>query len=119
MTYANEAKQEILGVPAELLENYGAVSSQVAKAMAEGALKVAGTDYAISCTGIAGPGGGSEEKPVGTVHLGIASRAGETISIHRFFRSAGSSGGRERFKLLTVQAALDLLRRRILGIGIS
>ena len=116
VTYANAAKEEILGVPRELLEQFGAVSEPVARAMADGCLRVSGCDHAVVCTGIAGPGGGSAEKPVGTVFLGIAGTGMETVVVHRLYRSAGSSGGRERFKMLTSQAGLELVRRRLRGI---
>ena len=79
ITYSNEAKEECLGVPSELIESFGAVSEQVAKAMAEGAQANSGVNTAISITGIAGPSGGSVDKPVGTVCFGwaIQSDAGE------------------------------------------
>lgn len=112
VTYANEAKQQHLGVPAELFEKHGAVSEEVARAMAEGALKHSGADHALSVTGIAGPTGGTPEKPVGTVWIGLASKNAETWTLKRFY-----PGARDRFKLLTSQAALDLLRRRLCGIA--
>ncbi|OYW73608.1 MAG: competence/damage-inducible protein A [Verrucomicrobia bacterium 12-59-8] len=112
-TYANEAKHQHLGVPMELIETHGAVSEEVARAMAEGTLKNSGADYAISVTGIAGPTGGTPEKPVGTVWIGLAAKNAETWAQKRF-----SPGSRDRFKLLTSQAALDMLRRRMLGIGV-
>lgn len=111
VTYANEAKQKHLGVPAELLEQHGAVSEPVAKAMAEGALNASGADHALALTGVAGPTGGSEEKPVGTVFISLASKGGETL-VKRFYYP----GTRDRFKLLSSQAALEMLRRRLLGI---
>lgn len=111
VTYANEAKQKHLGVPAELFEKHGAVSEEVARAMAEGALRASGADHALSVTGIAGPTGGTEDKPVGTVWIGLASKTGETWAVKRFY-----PGMRDRFKLLTSQAALDLLRRRLCGL---
>ncbi|WP_224007756.1 CinA family protein [Aureimonas sp. SA4125] len=80
VTYSNAAKTEMLGVPTALIEAHGAVSEQVARAMAEGALAASRADVAIAVTGIAGPGGGSVEKPVGLVHLAVASRRG---SFHR------------------------------------
>jgi nicotinamide-nucleotide amidase len=110
VTYANEAKMKHLGVPDTLLEQHGAVSEPVAKAMAEGCLSASGADHAIAVTGIAGPTGGSEEKPVGTVYLGQASKGSETRVERRFF-----PGTRDRFKLLTSQGALDMLRRRLVG----
>ncbi|MBE7496070.1 MAG: competence/damage-inducible protein A [Verrucomicrobiaceae bacterium] len=111
VTYANEAKQQHLGVPAELFEKHGAVSEEVARAMAEGALRHSGADHALSVTGIAGPTGGTPEKPVGTVWIGLASKGAETWTLRRFY-----PGARDRFKLLTSQAALDLLRRRLRGL---
>lgn len=111
VTYANEAKQQHLGVPAALIEQHGAVSEEVARAMAEGALKHSGADHALAVTGIAGPTGGTPEKPVGTVWIAQASKHTETWAQKRF-----SPGARDRFKLLTSQAALDLLRRRLCGL---
>ena len=75
ITYSNDAKTRTLGVSPELLENHGAVSAECAEAMAKGMRERSGTDYAISVTGIAGPDGGSEEKPVGTVFVGFASES--------------------------------------------
>lgn len=110
VTYANEAKTAALGVTADLLRAHGAVSSPVAVAMAEGALKAAGTTYALATTGIAGPGGGTPEKPVGTVYIALAeSGQPAVVQRHRF------PTDRATFKDLTTQTALDLLRRRIGG----
>lgn len=111
VTYANEAKQKHLGVPTDLLQLHGAVSEPVARAMAEGCLRVSGADHAMSITGIAGPTGGTEEKPVGTVFVGLASKGQETL-VKRFFYPIS----RDRFKLLTSQAAMDMLRRRLKGL---
>ncbi len=111
VTYANEAKVREIGVPAELLMRHGAVSEPVARAMAEGCLTAAGADHALAVTGIAGPAGGSEEKPVGTVFVTLASKEGGTICRRLFF-----PGARDRFKLLTTQAALEILRRRLRGL---
>lgn len=113
VTYANEAKQQHLGVPMDLIETHGAVSEEVARAMADGALRHSGADHALAVTGIAGPTGGTPEKPVGTVWIGLASKNAETWAQKRF-----SPGSRDRFKLLTSQAALDMLRRRLLGIAL-
>lgn len=79
VTYSNEAKTALLGVKPEIIEACGAVSPETAKAMAEGARKVFGADIALSVTGIAGPGGGSPEKPVGTVYMAIATERGTQI----------------------------------------
>jgi len=109
VTYANEVKVATLGVDAELIAAEGAVSAPVAKAMAEGARKKANADYAVSLTGIAGPDGGSEEKPVGLVFIGLATRNTEPQA--REFRFPSD---RETFKQLSTQAALDMLRRELL-----
>ncbi len=111
VTYANETKVRELGVPMELLMRHGAVSEAVAMAMAEGCLKVAEADHALAVTGVAGPTGGTAEKPVGTVFVALASRGGTTVCRKLFF-----PGARDRFKLLTSQAALEMLRRRLQGI---
>ena len=108
VTYANEAKGRALSVDADLIAGHGAVSEPVAAAMAEGARERAGVDYALATTGVAGPGGGSEAKPVGTVFIALA-KAGETQV--RRFRFATD---RETFKNLATQAALDLLRLALL-----
>jgi nicotinamide-nucleotide amidase len=108
VTYSNQAKKDILGVDEQLLIEYGAVSEQVARAMAEGARRVSGADIAVSVTGIAGPTGGTAEKPVGLVYMALSS-AGETIAFkHRF------SGNRLDIKLRASQAALDMLRTYML-----
>ncbi|HEY6226263.1 MAG TPA: nicotinamide-nucleotide amidohydrolase family protein, partial [Verrucomicrobiae bacterium] len=111
VTYANEAKQNFLGVKEQTLADHGAVSEATAREMAEGARKNTGADYAISVTGIAGPGGGTAEKPVGTVFIALA-RNGPTIV--KQFRN---NYDRETFKFTTSQQALDLLRRELLGPG--
>ena len=83
VTYSNEAKAEMLGVPAELIGTVGAVSEEVARAMAEGALRAAGADLALSCTGIAGPGGATPNKPVGLVYIGCAARGAGPARVAR------------------------------------
>ncbi|CAN5784075.1 competence/damage-inducible protein A [soil metagenome] len=110
ITYANESKTQHLGVSAELIAQYGAVSEQVAAAMAEGCLRVSGADHALAVTGIAGPSGGTVEKPTGTVFIALASK-GEPVQV----RKRWFNGERERFKILTSQTALDFLRRRLCG----
>lgn len=85
VTYSDEAKQELLGVPAATLATHGAVSAETAAAMARGALTRSHASLAVSITGIAGPGGGSREKPIGTVWFGFALRAGDVITRHRLF----------------------------------
>ncbi len=105
VTYSNAAKTRSLGVPADLIREHGAVSAPVARAMAEGAMRAAGTDLALATTGIAGPGGGSPEKPVGTVFIALALRGGETrVEKHSY------PTDRAMFKELAAQAALDMLR---------
>ena len=111
VTYANEAKQQLLDVSAESLAQSGAVSEEVCREMAQGALRSSGADLAVSVTGIAGPDGGSDEKPVGTVYIGIAQKAKETEVFQRCFPR-----GRRSFKQHTSQAALDALRLRIMGL---
>jgi nicotinamide-nucleotide amidase len=108
VTYANEAKTRALGVDAAMIREHGAVSAEVAAAMAEGARAAAGVDHALATTGIAGPGGGSEAKPVGTVFIALATKLGATVVERHRFQSE-----RETFKNLTAQTALDLLRRRL------
>ena len=105
VTYANEAKQELVGVSQDALRSYGAVSSPVARQMAEGALKAGEADIAVAVTGIAGPAGGSEEKPVGTVFLGLAERGRETQVYQQFHPWA-----RAAFKRQVSQSALNLVR---------
>jgi nicotinamide-nucleotide amidase len=109
ITYANDAKSELLGVAEPLLAAHGAVSREVAAAMAIGCLTVSRADHALALTGIAGPGGGSEAKPAGTVFIALASRAKpEPVVEHHLFRME-----REGFKNMAAQTALDLLRRRL------
>jgi len=110
VTYSNEAKTEILGVPVAILEAHGAVSNETVEAMAVGCLAVSRADHAIAVSGIAGPGGGSEAKPVGTVHIAIASKEGGVFSKRYFFPVERIS-----FKMRVTRQALDLLRRRLLG----
>ena len=113
VTYANEAKSQELGVAPYQIQHEGAVSQAVAQAMAEGCLKVSGAHYALAVTGIAGPNGGTPEKPVGTVFLALADQDAPTQVRKLFF-----PGGRDRFKLLTSQSALEMLRRRLFGLEI-
>ena len=108
VAYLNDAKTRTLGVEPVLLLEHGAVSAPVAEAMAEGIRKRARTDFGLSITGIAGPGGGTEEKPVGTVFIAIASEAGTE---HRKLKLPGD---RQLIRWRASQAALDLLRRRLI-----
>jgi nicotinamide-nucleotide amidase len=107
VVYSNEAKEELLGVPGDLLRAHGAVSAPVVEAMARGICRVGGTACGIAITGIAGPDGGSAEKPVGTVFIGVASPAGLEVRRFRF------PGGRTAVKWQSSQAALDMLRRAL------
>lgn len=109
VTYSNTAKCELLSVPVALIERRGAVSQEVALAMAEGALKHSPADIAVAVTGIAGPGGGSETKPVGLVHIAAARRGGARLHEEHRFGDIGRDGVREA----AVRAALALLLRLI------
>lgn len=106
IAYANAVKRELLGVPAELLERHGAVSDPVALAMAAGARRCSGADWALAISGIAGPGGGSADKPVGLVHIAVAGPAGAASEAIRF----GSSRGRAWIQALSIGEALNRLR---------
>lgn len=110
VAYSNEAKSSFLGVPPELIAEHGAVSEPVVRAMAEGALQRTGADVAIGITGIAGPGGGTDEKPVGTVWIAVAlAEPRDTrAALCRFI------GGREQVKAFAAVTAMDLTRRRLL-----
>ena len=108
VTYANEAKMTELGVPASLLEKHGAVSAEVASAMAEGALRGSEADIAVAVTGIAGPTGGTPEKPVGLVYFALATKSGKTLTLDRMLTAQ-----REVFKYTASQVALDLVRRAL------
>jgi nicotinamide-nucleotide amidase len=110
ITYSNALKRNLLGVPAETLEQFGAVSKETAAAMAEGARGLAGSTFAVSITGVAGPDGGTDEKPVGLVYIGIADAAGTVVTQRKFL------GDRQRIRVFTTQHALDLLRRRLQGL---
>jgi nicotinamide-nucleotide amidase len=105
VTYANSAKSRILGVDEETIRWHGAVSSEVAAAMAQGARRVAGSDVGLSLTGVAGPSGGSEAKPVGTVYIAVARPDGTVDVKHRAL-----VGDRERIQTLAAYAGLELIR---------
>jgi PncC family amidohydrolase len=107
VTYADDVKRDQLGVPAELLAAHGAVSAQVARAMAEGARARLGTDLAVAITGIAGPGGGSAEKPVGLTYVAVADGDGADVRRHLW------TGDRSANKRDSAAAALDLLLERL------
>lgn len=110
VTYSNRSKIDFLGVPAETIEKFGAVSGEVAEAMAAGILQKAGTDYGVAITGIAGPDGGTDEKPIGTVFIAVASKKG--VASKKFMMSRDRQSNRGR----SVYAALEMLRRTILEI---
>jgi PncC family amidohydrolase len=108
VAYANEVKEKFLGVRAKTLKEHGAVSEAVAREMAEGARKKFGVDFAIAVTGIAGPAGGTKDKPVGTVFIALADDFGTVVE------RRSNSCGRETFKQLTAQQALAMLRKRLI-----
>lgn len=108
VTYTNEAKRDLLGVDADLIAQMGAVSAEVAAQMAEGAWENSGAGLTLSVTGVAGPGGGTPDKPVGTVWFGCAREGLPTVTeLHRF------EGNRTAVRILSVMTALDLGRRRL------
>ena len=109
ITYSNEMKMELLGVPSEILAEHGAVSKECAEAMALGARRRTNSTYSLSVTGIAGPDGGTDSKPVGTTYIGLADPAGTEILKRQFI------GDRARIRSFASQIALDFLRRRITG----
>jgi nicotinamide-nucleotide amidase len=114
VTYSNQAKTRMLQVPGELIESLGAVSGEVAAAMAQGARAASGADLALSVTGIAGPDGGSDEKPVGTVFIALAGRDSCLVQRHQF------PGDRDRVRSITCFSALNLLRQHLLTLpGVS
>jgi nicotinamide-nucleotide amidase len=111
VTYSNQAKVDLLGVDPKLIEAHGAVSEEVARAMAEGARRAAGTDLGVAITGIAGPGGATPEKPVGLVFLALAGTVGDRV------RRAQFPGDRDRVRGQAAQAALEMIRRAVLGLS--
>lgn len=111
VTYSNEAKTQLVGVPMDLLAAHGAVSKPVAIAMAEGALTHSGASVSVSVTGVAGPGGGSEEKPVGTVHMACAGKKFQTRHELKHYGDLG----RSEIRVRTVLDALGLLQACLKG----
>ena len=111
VTYSNESKQRLLGVPAAILEQHGAVSKECAQAMAEGARKDSGAHYAVAVTGIAGPDGGTPERPVGRVYIAVADERGTICEQFDW------PGTRSQFKQRVSQMALNLVRKRVLGLA--
>ncbi len=108
VTYSNEAKNELIGVPMDLIIAHGAVSAPVARAMAEGALAHSRADVTVAITGVAGPGGGSPEKPVGLVHFTSARRGGETVHVEKRFGDIG----RAEVRRAAIVTALEMLAAR-------
>jgi nicotinamide-nucleotide amidase len=111
VVYSNAAKTQVLGVPEPLIAAHGAVSEPVAVAMAEGVRRMAGVDVGLAITGIAGPGGGTPAKPVGTVAIAVDGPDG-----YRFVRTSLLGGSREMIKTFSSTAAIDRLRRAVLGV---
>jgi len=109
VTYSNEAKMENLGVAARVLKAHGAVSKETAQQMARGALRASGAHVAVAITGIAGPDGGTEEKPVGTVWFGLASRAGRSVQLAA--QRKRFKGDREAVRRQSVEQALQMIVR--------
>lgn len=110
ITYANDAKARMIHVQARLIRDYGAVSNQVARAMADGARNTAHADFAVAVTGIAGPDGGSEKKPVGLVYVAVSSELATVVIEHRF-----GDLGRAETRQASVNAALDLVVEVLTG----
>jgi nicotinamide-nucleotide amidase len=109
VTYSNEAKTELIGVPASLIATHGAVSEPVARAMAEGAVAHSYADVAVGITGIAGPGGATATKPVGLVHFGMARKGAATVHLERRYGDLGRETVRQR----AVEDALSLLEQAL------
>jgi nicotinamide-nucleotide amidase len=105
VVYSNEAKQELLGVPAATLAAFGAVSQETARAMARGAVAHSHADYAVAVTGVAGPDGGTPEKPVGLVHFACAGADGSVVTLERRYGDLG----RAAIRLASVATALEML----------
>ena len=110
VTYSNGLKEQLLGVDPETIRRYGAVSGETAQAMAEGCRRLTGADYTLAVTGIAGPGGGTPEKPVGTVCFGLTAPGQGARDVRCRFR-----GDRSEIQIIAAATALDLLRRTLLN----
>ncbi len=113
VTYSNDAKLQLLGVSADVLSTHGAVSAPIAEQMARGAREKSGVEIGVSITGIAGPDGGSDDKPVGTVFIAVSSPLGEAVRVHRFM------GTRATVRERATQTALDMLRRHLAGLPLD
>ena len=109
VTYSNRAKTECLGVPSDLIDSRGAVSAEVARAMAEGALARAGVDVTVAVTGVAGPGGGSADKPVGLVHFAAARAGAPTLHVEQRYGDLGRSA----IRIAAVRTAIQLIRNAV------
>jgi nicotinamide-nucleotide amidase len=109
VTYSNRAKQELLGVPGDLIADLGAVSEPVARMMAEGALEAANAHLSVAITGVAGPGGGTAMKPVGTVHFATARANGPILHRRELFVDMD----RDQVRMASLQVALEMLRERL------
>lgn len=116
-SYANEAKMKLIGVKAETLDNFGAVSRETAEEMARGIRKVSGADFGVSTTGIAGPSGGDEQNPVGTVWIGISSEKGTYAEKFLFDGTmfSNSADKREAIRLSAALAAFEILEKELKG----
>lgn len=110
VVYSNSAKSRMIQVQARLINDYGAVSNQVARAMADGARNTAHVDFAVAVTGIAGPDGGTEKKPVGLVYIAVSTELATVVIEHKF-----GDIGREAVRKATVVAALDLIQEVLSG----
>ena len=109
VTYSNRAKEEVLGIPGDLIADYGAVSEAVARLMAEAALEISRANLALSITGIAGPGGGTPMKPVGTVHIACARENKAVLHEACYFGDIG----RHEVRMATLETALNMIRQQI------
>ncbi|MBI1250109.1 MAG: nicotinamide-nucleotide amidohydrolase family protein [Alphaproteobacteria bacterium] len=109
VVYSNRAKEDMLGVPGDMIADFGAVSEGVARAMAEGALRESNANIAVAVTGVAGPGGGTAMKPVGLVHLACARENKSMLHVAERFGDIG----RSEIRLRTVETALELIRRQM------
>lgn len=109
VTYSNRSKEEVLGIPGDLIADYGAVSEAVARLMAEGALEISRANLAVAVTGIAGPGGGTPMKPVGTVHIACARENKAVMHEACYFGDIG----RDAVRMATIEAALNMIRQQI------
>ncbi|MEQ9316026.1 MAG: CinA family protein [Henriciella sp.] len=109
VTYSNRAKEEVLGIPGDMIADYGAVSEAVARLMAEGALENSRANLSVAITGIAGPGGGTPMKPVGTVHVACARENKAVMHEVCYFGDIG----RDQVRLATLETALEMIRKQI------